>query len=488
MKHHSDCTVCRCVIHSEGFISPFESRDSKLLFIASTFHFDTPSNTTQSIANASTISSTVSFSACSLQNVVCAQDSLLASSQVKHTIIISCCFQNITRHTPIHSRNTLVEAPFNVTISQSTFSDCVNPLSGGIVRDVEDQTTLCAMNSTFTGTITNGETEGDTFSDRDEAVVVDTDHTFLSCVFSRCHAVETAGGAIRCLSGASLNVTKCEFFDNSALNDVFESTFTLSTGGAIHFNGMDIGGLTIVLSLFERNKASFGGSVSSKKAHHLTVQYSNITDSECIKFDDKNISYGGGLAFYFLPLEAVVQNVRFLNCKTVKTGGSIDCQNVSGSITFSNIFIANSVCEHGNVIFSTVSDETAIIQFFSCTFFSNTITDDTSPNAPIDVRFNNYEPWLTLLKSKSTFVNCFSTSAEPKIAIFTNPGFLTTFEYDDPGNTSTFDIHLPSPGVIVNGQDGVDGDGCGVEYDDQCKTIAYTGANRTALAGAPPFQ
>ncbi|KAK2942636.1 hypothetical protein BLNAU_22454 [Blattamonas nauphoetae] len=483
MEDHSDCIVHRCVLRSDGLISPFECRDSKLLFIASTFHFDTPSNTAQSIANASTISSTVSFSACSLQNVVCAQDSLLTSSQVKHTIIVSCCFQNISRRSPLHSQNTLVEVPFNVTISESTFSDCVNALSGGIVRDVEDQTTLCAMNSTFTGTITNGETEGDTFSDRAEAVVVDTDHTFISCVFSKCHAFKTTGGAIRCLSGASLNVTKCVFTDNWALDDRLDPSFVLSTGGAIYFDGRDTGGLTIVHSLFERNTASFGGSVSSKKAHHLTIQYSNITNGECIIYENPDLSYGGGLACFFLPLEAIVQNVRFLNCKTVKTGGSIDCQEVSGSIRFSNIFVANSACEQGNVIFSSVSDETAVIQFFSCTFFSNTLSADPSLNIPTDVRFNDFEPWTTLLKSKSTFVNCFSTSAEPRIAIITDNGFLTSFEYDDPGNTTKLDVHLPSPGVIVNGQDGVDGDGCGIEYTDPCKTVAYTGANRTALAG-----
>ncbi|KAK2945744.1 hypothetical protein BLNAU_19300 [Blattamonas nauphoetae] len=478
---YSFCEVSQSKIVLSDPVSPFECTDSTLCIDSTDFVVNTPSNTVQSLVTTTRFSSSMKLSSCSLQDILVASDSsLTASSLIQRTIIDSCHLQNIS-HVAKRTQSPPVTLPFNVTVCCSSFVDCVNTLSGGVVRNVEDQTTLRAINNTFTRTISNGHDEGKTFENLTEADIVEEDHSYLFCVFRNCTGTQTAGGAIRCRAGFSVSVTSCEFYDNEAVSDKFDYEHILADGGAIHFNGQSTGGLTIVQSLFERNTANVGGSIGSQNANHLNIQYSNITDGYTIYYNDGKYSYGAGIALNVVPMESIMKNIRFLNCTSEQTGGSIDCNYMSGSITFSNLFIAHSTCTTGNVIFSNVKDKSAIIQFFSCTFFENIATDNSqSYPSPSDVRYYNAEPWLSLLLLKSTFVNCFSNSPTPKIGILNDTTYTTTFNYGESPNSTELDVHLPDPAVIVNEQEGEDKPGCGAKYDNKCNTIAYAGKNRMA--------
>ncbi|KAK2943557.1 hypothetical protein BLNAU_21519 [Blattamonas nauphoetae] len=414
------------------------------------FVFDAESNVAPSLTTTDTFSSKVSFSHCEIGNVVVgSESSLVASTLVQYTLMDSCVLQNVT-HINHYRRSEGVIEPFNVSLTNSRWIDCSNGFYGSIVRDVEDQTTFRAVNNTFLRGVTNGETTGDTFTGRKEAVNVITDHSYVSCNFTSCTAFNTAGGALRCR-------------------------------GALHFNGNSKGSLQITTSLFEHNLANIGGSVSSQFAGAFLFQLSNITNGTCIIYSNSVLSFGGGLMVAYLPSGAIVTNLRFDACNSNGSGGSIDCSNMTGSITFSNIFIANSLTRRGNVVFSDVQNPSSVIKFFSCTFFNNTSTERNANNEPFpnDIRFDNNEPWLTLLKYKSTFVNCFSTSKAPKVILSQTPHALT-FEYYDSNNKTELDIHLPKPAIIVHSTEGNDVDGCGTDYSNPCSTIAFAGINRVA--------
>ncbi|KAK2947363.1 hypothetical protein BLNAU_17683 [Blattamonas nauphoetae] len=393
----------------------------------------------------------------------------------------SCVLQNVT-HINRYRRSEGVKEPFNVSLTNSRWIDCSNGFYGSIVRDVEDQTTFRAVNNTFLRGVTNGETTGAAFTKT--TVVVSTDHSYVSCTFTSCVAFNTSGGAIRCRDGVNLNVTKCTFRLNKCEATEHDTSRKLAVGGAVHFNGDSTGRLQITTSLFEHNLANLGAAVSSQSAGAFLFQLSNITNGTCIRYDNNGYSFGGGLMVEYLPAGAIVTNLRFDACNTQGSGGSIDCSNMTGSITFSNIFVANSKAPRGNVIFSNALNISSSFKFFSCTFFNNTSTqkDSKGKSHANDVRLNKEEPWTTLLKSQSSFVNCFSTSNSPKIA-FMNEPIEYTFGYVSSTNTTELGIHLPAPAVIVNEQEGKDVNGCGTDYSNKCGTIAFTGTNRVALTG-----
>ncbi|KAK2940607.1 hypothetical protein BLNAU_24485 [Blattamonas nauphoetae] len=381
------------------------------------FVFDAESNVAPSLTTTDTFSSKVSFSHCEIGNVVVgSESSLVASTLVQYTLMDSCVLQNVT-HINHYRRSEGVIEPFNVSLTNSRWIDCSNGFYGSIVRDVEDQTTFRAVNNTFLRGVTNGETTGDTFTGRKEAVNVITDHSYVSCNFTSCTAFNTAGGALRCR-------------------------------GALHFNGNSKGSLQITTSLFEHNLANIGGSVSSQFAGAFLFQLSNITNGTCIIYSNSVLSFGGGLMVAYLPSGAIVTNLRFDACNSNGSGGSIDCSNMTGSITFSNIFIANK----------------------------RNANNEPFPN---DIRFDNNEPWLTLLKYKSTFVNCFSTSKAPKVILSQTPHALT-FEYYDSNNKTELDIHLPKPAIIVHSTEGNDVDGCGRITATHVAPLHSAGINRVA--------
>ncbi|KAK2945531.1 hypothetical protein BLNAU_19555 [Blattamonas nauphoetae] len=418
-----------------------------------------------------------------IKNVnVGSESSFLASPLIQHTTMSSCLLQNIT-HINQYSPSPAVASPFNVTLAGSRWVNCENGLSGGIIHNIEDHTTIRAINTTFFGAVSNGETADETFQNRPEAVDVSTAHSFLSCVFTSCHAYQTSGGAIRCRSGADLTISRCTFSDNSCLSDQADRDRILAVGGAIHFFGNDAGSLEITDSLFEQNKANLGGCVYCERAASFLFKQTNVTKGSTILYSNSGFSYGGGLAIDTPPEDALVHNVRFSECSSEGSGGSFDCSNMTGSVTLSNVFIEDSIAPRGIVVLSWVLDPISTVCFSNCLFNNNTSTakDDNGVSFANDVRVRKVEPYLSLLKQKSMFVNCFSTSDRPRIA-FMDPPIEYTFEFVDSNNKTLLDIHLPDPVVTVNEQEGVDVDGCGTD-DSKCRSIAFTGQNRVAQIG-----
>ncbi|KAK2943561.1 hypothetical protein BLNAU_21523 [Blattamonas nauphoetae] len=405
----------------------------------------------------------------------------MASTLVQHTLMDSCVLQNVT-HINRYGRSCGVKEPFNVSLTNSVWIDCSNGFYGSIVRDVEDQTTFRAVNNTFLRGVTNGETTGGYFY---TTQIVDSDHTYISCTFTSCAAFDSAGGAIRCRGIASLTVIKCEFYYNKCNASAYDDNKIKAVGGAIHFHGESIGALRINASRFDHNTANLGGAVSTQFAISFNFQLSNITNGSCFRFTKPQTSFGGGLMVAYLPYNSIVSNLRFDGCNSEGSGGAIDCSNMTGSITFSNLFIANSQTRRGNVVFSDVQDPSSKIQFFSCIFFNNNSTQQNAESKfyPNDIRLGRVEPWISLLQSSSTFVNCFSSSKAPKIAMADGSNLIYTFEYSSASDTRLLDIHLPSPAVIVNGQTGSDTSTCGTDYGNKCRTIAHAGMNRVDSSG-----
>ncbi|KAK2955095.1 hypothetical protein BLNAU_10026 [Blattamonas nauphoetae] len=481
-SHHSSCEVISSKITVCETTSPFECLDSSLFVVHTEFVFNAESNVAPSLTTTDTFSSKVSFSHCEIGNVVVgSESSLMASTLVQHTLMDSCVLQNVT-HINRYRRSCGVKEPFNVSLTNSRWIDCSNGFYGSIVRDVEDQTTFRAVNNTFLRGVTNGETTGGYFY---TTQIVDSDHTYISCTFTSCAAFDSAGGAIRCRGIASLTVIKCEFYYNKCNASAYDDNKIKAVGGAIHFHGGSNGALRINASRFDHNTANLGGAVSTQFAASFNFQLSNITNGSCFRFTKPQTSFGGGLMVAYLPYNSIVSNLRFDGCNSEGSGGAIDCSNMTGSITFSNLFIANSQTRRGNVVFSDVQNPSSKIQFFSCIFFNNNSTQQNAESKfyPNDIRLDRVEPWISLLQSSSTFVNCFSTSKAPKIAMADGSALLYTFEYYSASDKRLLDIHLPSPAVIVNGQTGSDTSTCGTDYGNKCRTIAHAGMNRVDSSG-----
>ncbi|KAK2945195.1 hypothetical protein BLNAU_19884 [Blattamonas nauphoetae] len=282
-----------------------------------------------------------------------------------------------------------------------------------------------ASNTTFTLSRTTYTVVPNKSYGQKQALDITTNHNFTSCSFTNCSSTQTHGGAIRCASGAYLAVHSCTFVDN----DVTQGATGPNEAGAIYFEAQSTEG------------------------------------------------YGGGLLISEIPSGSVVKNVRFEECRTELTGGSIDNSLMKGSMLYSNILISGSSTKHGNCVFSSVAG-TPQISFFSCMFDSNTVDEQLNGQfAGVDVRFsiNNY--WKTCLTDPSLFVNSYSTSIGHRI-LYEEPELgprYATFEFLSSTNKTNMNILLPNPRIIVSIGSGVDKNGCGTSNDNKCKTLKFVG-------------
>ncbi|KAK2942815.1 hypothetical protein BLNAU_22263 [Blattamonas nauphoetae] len=485
----SECLVANSVISVIEDVSPIECSDSTVQVVDSEFDFASTQNRSPSLSTTSSLSSSVLFHSCSFSDVlVTSPGSLICCSSVQTSQIDHCDFRNIS-HYPTFLQSSFSPLFHNVSVLNSHFSDCENVLFGGVVRDTEDRTSLLAANTTFTrsrSTYTNR--TGETFGPIDEtAEVVTVDHRYRQCTFTQCVSVDVYGGAIRCNSGANLAVDNCTFIK-------CHSKYALSgQGGGISFDGdTDKAGVSVTRSIFSECEAVYGGAVRFIRPSHLVIQFCNTSKCCAVQPTTGTVAgpWGGGIGLTGMPVGAVLSNVRFEDCKSAKTASCMDNNFASGSITFSNLLFARGECQQGNVIFSHVNGEPEIA-FFSCTFFSNvaTATREGTVNGSTrtmaignDIRFSSNVVWERVLKSKSSFVNCFSTSNFPRIALDTNP-LVVDFSAFQTGNETLLDIHLPTPGIVVSAETGRDGDGCGsTGSDSKCQSIGFTGKNRLADA------
>ncbi|KAK2943819.1 hypothetical protein BLNAU_21257 [Blattamonas nauphoetae] len=99
-----------------------------------------------------------------------------------------------------------------------------------------------------------------------------------------------------------------------------------------------------------------------------------------------------------------------------------------------------------------------------------------------DIMFHHLPVWERVLKDKSSFVNCFSTSDFPRIALQLTHLIVDFSSFVD-RNDTLLDIHLPTLGIAVSADAGSDADGSGSTYLNQkCRTVGFAGQNRLADA------
>ncbi|KAK2956993.1 hypothetical protein BLNAU_8068 [Blattamonas nauphoetae] len=490
--NHSECLVANSVISVIEDVSPIECSDSTVQILNSDFDFSASQNQSPSLSTTASASSTVSFHSCSFSNVVVTSPgSFICCSSVQTSQTDHCHFSNIS-HCPSFCKPSQAPLFHNVSVMNTHFVDCENVLFGGVVRDTEDRTSLLAANTTFTrsrSTYTNrtGEPFGPTTTTT--AQIVSVDHRYQQCTFTQCVSLNQHGGGIRCNSGANLAVDNCTFEECRATHN--SNDFSCDGGGIFIASYEGSGGASITRSVFSNCQAIYGGGIRMIQPTSLIVQYCNT--SHCYAIDTFPGSiyhpWGGGIGLSGMPLASVLSNVRFEDCKATATAGCLDNNEASGSIIYSNLLFAHGECRDGNVICSSVTDNDAEIAFFSCTFFSNvangsregTVNGTTKTMASgNDIRFRTYPIWERVLKDKSSFVNCFSTSAFPRIVIIAP--FFVDFTVYEAGNLTLLDIHLPTPGVVVSTEAGNDEPGCGSDSYPKCQSIGFTGANRLANA------
>ncbi|KAK2948871.1 hypothetical protein BLNAU_16214 [Blattamonas nauphoetae] len=489
---HSECLVANSVISVIEEVSPIECSDSLIRVVNSEFDFTSTQNRSPSLSTTTSLSSSVSFHSCSFSDVlVTSPGSLISCSCVQTSETDRCDFRNIS-HCSTFLQSSFSPPFHNVSVLNSRFWDCENVLFGGVVRDTEDRTSLLAANMTFTrsrSTYTNitGESFGPNANTTRQVVTVD--HRYQQCTFTQCVAQNDYGGGILCESGANLAVDKCTFIECSSVNGRSAN----AQGGAVFFDGNGKrGGVSITRSLVSKCGAVYGGGIRVSKPKHLVIQFCNV--SECDVSSKYGWSgmlpWGGGIGLSGMSVGSVLSNIRFER-NTGGTGAHLDNNDASGSVTYSNLLFAYGKCRQGNVIFSDVAGNDVKIAFFSCTFFLNVATDtrkgpgqyaDTELAIGNDIRLYNLPVWERILKDKSSFVNCFSTSEFPKIAVDNNP-LGVDFSLFEAGNETRLDIHLPTPGIMVSAEAGEDEDGCGSTGTfDQCQSIGFTGEFRLADA------
>ncbi|KAK2954216.1 hypothetical protein BLNAU_10871 [Blattamonas nauphoetae] len=488
---HSECLVANSKISVIEDVSPIECSDSTVRVMKSEFDFASTQNHSPSLSTTASLSSFMSFHSCSFSDIVVTSPvSFISCSSIQTSQTDRCDFRNIS-HCTTFLQSSFSPLFHNVSVLNSHFSDCENVLFGGVVRDTEDRTSLLAANTTFTrsrSTYTNitGESFGPTTT---TARVVDVDHRYQQCTFTRCHAENISGGGIRCESGASLAVDNCTFVECKSTRTVDGDT---TNGGGIFMSGEFVGGgASVTRSIFSKCQGIQGGAMKLVRPTHLVIQYCNT--SECLAVETLSPPlvnpWGGGIGLTGMPLASVLSNIRFEDCRSGKTAACLDNNDASGSITYSNLLFARGECREGNVIFSSIDGDPEIT-FFSCTFFSNVATDTlsgkvngTTKDMAIgnDIRFHVYPVWERVLKSRSSFVNCFSTSAFPKIAYGWGT-LVVDFSTFEEGNDTLFDIHLPTPGVVVSVEAGEDEPGCGSGSNPKCHSIGFTGEFRLADA------
>ncbi|KAK2943416.1 hypothetical protein BLNAU_21673 [Blattamonas nauphoetae] len=477
--NHSEYLVANSVISVIEDLSPIECSDSAVRVLNSEFDFSTSQNHSPSLSTTASTSSTVSFHSCSFSDdVVTAPGSFVSCSSVQTSETDRCRFSNIS-HCPSFCKPSLAPLVHTVSVLNTHFVDCENVLFGGVVRDTEDRTSLLAANTTFTrsrSTYTNitGKSFGPTTTTT--AQVVSVDHRYEQCTFIQCVGVNVNGGGIRCESGASLAADNCTFVECKNTCEVLSG---LSNGGGVFMDGStDVAGVSITRSFFSKCEARYGEGLRFISRRHLVVQSCNISECQAVDhLQELAGHWGGGLALSWMPAASVLSNIHFADCKATYSGSCLDNNNAQGSITSSNLLFAHGEGMQALVICSSVAGDPDI-SFFSCLFISNVAhttregtVNGTTMNMALgnDIMFHHLPVWERVLKDKSSFVNCFSTSAFPRIALQLTHLIVDFSSFVD-RNDTLLDIHLPTLGIAVSADAGSDADGCGsTDLNQKCR-------------------
>ncbi|KAK2950579.1 hypothetical protein BLNAU_14471 [Blattamonas nauphoetae] len=482
LSEQSECVMAAGKIHVLEDRTPLRCDDSRLIVDSCEFVFQ--SEVSPSLFTTRSTSGEVCLRNCEMGDRSAATSgSFVSSSCVQDLKMEKCRFQNIS-HCPTYSRSDLATPFFNVSVVDSVFARSENVFSGGVVRDVNDKTTLLSLNSSFTHSLSTFTEVEDYHHIQQPYIEVTTNHRYLRCLFQLCTTSNVYGGAIRCDSGASLEIVSCRFDQNTAVASSGDLPYR---GGGIYFIGDKLtSAFYMAHTLHTNDHANIGGSAAIREAGKLFVQYCNVSGSKSTIYPGTNC-FGGGYWIAYMPKGSLLSNVRFEDCSAENSGGSLDNSAGNADFTYSNLLICNSRCTQGNVVFSTVAADVTIC-FFSCLFFNNeasNVQPTTINGSPRDVfvgndiRFHEDDAWKAILANESSFINSFSNSRFPRISIGSSPTVIVDFSYlKISPNYTVLDVRLPDPAVLVDISKGSNDPACGTSYSGRCKTIGYAGTNR----------
>ncbi|KAK2947904.1 hypothetical protein BLNAU_17131 [Blattamonas nauphoetae] len=212
--------------------------------------------------------------------------------------------------------------------------------------------------------------------------------------------------------------------------------------------GSDVAGVSITRSFISKCEARSGGGLRLFRPRNLVIQFCNLSQCQAVDHLQEHVGpWGSGIALSWMPAD----------CKATYSASCLDNNNAQGSITSSNLLFAHGECTQANVICSSVAGDPDI-SFFSCLFISNIANstrkgtvNGTPMNMALgnDIMFHYLPVWERILKDKSSFVNCFSTSDFPRIALQLTPLVVDFSSFSD-GKNTLLDIHLPTLGIAVS--------------------------------------
>ncbi|KAK2950968.1 hypothetical protein BLNAU_14046 [Blattamonas nauphoetae] len=474
--HFSDIHIALLLIRS-----PFICDNSIFTVSDLTVSFDQTQNMATSLFSSETHSGTISIRRSKFSDVVVTDHQPFAASNSLSAVTVDfCSFTNIS-HIPVPF-NAHHSSPANTTISHSNFDECHNPFTGGIVRDINSGASLFAFNSSFTRAFT-------TYHDNTSMTRINfTDtgtHSFLRCSWTRCWS-DVTGGAIADLGGAHLSVDWCVF--DGCYVKTSRTDHPYGRAGAIIHYGHNQAGLFLNNSFFTRCSANWTGVYDSYNASKLTVLFSNATHNAQIDWTSKSNGYVGCFHFVQCPEGAVVEHLRFQHNWADSTCSGIDNDKILGDIHYSQIFFHNNSASMSGAILYSYTAGSPDVTWFSCIFFNNVARRkgiDTKTGESVamgnDIWFHHdTADWRRIVALERSFINCFSTSAHPRVVLNNQTKFTHCVTQFD--NGTLFDTHVPDPKVVIS-ESGTNSAICGTNYASACRTLGFAGKNRVPMYG-----
>ncbi|KAK2949965.1 hypothetical protein BLNAU_15108 [Blattamonas nauphoetae] len=473
VSSQSTCTLSSCgIIHSEASSVIFS--DSTVILVKSDFVLENDLPTTSPfVASLDTSkSSNVHFISNNLSNIVSASpEPVLASNSVQNISILESSLSNISS---VGLRSLFhPQSLGNVSFVNSQFKDSDNILSGGLFRRMSATTSFFGLNTTITNCHSNSDTTSHNHSmTRQE---LSASHSFLNCTWKNIASPVTHGGAIYGVNVGDLRIDRCTF-------DTISATAAESRGGGIYWVGNNQYAFFMNDTLFTACSCTLHAAcLSINDASKLNMFRCNFTDSTSGRST-------AGMYIGKTPEGSAVSNLRFENCaaeNTIGGAGAIDNAQINNDFHYSNMFFSGCSAFYAGAVYYSTTYGTPDITWFSCIFFQNeafgTLADSlngTQCSRGNDVYFgNDAEYWNETLERASSFVNCFSNSDQPRIAIVHGLESSTQLRTKFTNGTSLSD-HLPNPAVIVSKRSAGNSDTCGTFYDSPCASLGYAGSQR----------
>ncbi|KAK2963882.1 hypothetical protein BLNAU_959 [Blattamonas nauphoetae] len=395
--------------------------------------------------------------------------------------IDGCRFTNVsTLNTAPHDQTPL---PSNTTVANSEFTGCRNVLYGCVTPDMNSGSSHLVVNSTFSHSRTSY--TGNNTMKHIQTSTTEAKHTFLNCKWTSC-TTNYCGGAIDASRGGELTVSHCIFTKCSALNS--SAVIPQGRGGAVFHDGLQKKGVNMSHCLFTYNHAKSAAAFASFNASRLVVEYTNSSYQTTEYWAVGKKSTVGNFHFLTTHDGSHVANLRFEHNVAASTCAGIDNDKILGSMHYSQIFFHNNTATEAGAILYSYTEGSPVISWFSCVFFENKVTGSW-PNANggaatlcgSDLWFyQDTADWNRTLATSLSFVNCFSTSPQPRVAI--DMGCKRTHCIDKFANGTSLSVHLPDPRIVI-AKTGQDSSTCGTTYSSKCRSLGYVGNNRVPLIG-----